>query len=110
MKEYDIQKLVGGIVFIIILVKCFKKIIREPRPYMPRGSTFGMPSTRAATLFFIVVFLILVNKLSNQTIVYLLLAALFACSLKYFMQEHSFSQLFFGALIGIGLAYIFTLF
>ena len=87
MQELDIQKLVGGLVVIIVLVKCLKKLIRAPRPRMFPGSTFGMPSTRAASMFFIVTFLILINRrLSTKTITFLLCAAIFCCVLKYYLQ------------------------
>ena len=108
MKERDIQKLVGGLVFIIFFVKCLKKIIRSPRPQMFANSTFGMPSTRAASIFFMVTFLILVNQLSNKTIIFLFGAAIFCCILKYFLQEHTITQLCVGGCIGILAAYILS--
>ena len=108
MKEVDIQKFVGGLVFIIILVKCLKKLIRAPRPYMEKDSTFGMPSTRAASLFFIITFLILVNKVSQRTIVFLIGCAVICCVVKYVMKEHSLPQLVAGAIMGVVIAYVFN--
>jgi len=106
MKEVDIQKFVGGLVFIIVLVKVLKKLIRAPRPYMGKDSTFGMPSTRAASLFYIVTFLILVNNISQKTIIFLVAAAVLCCVIKYVMQEHSLRQLIAGAIMGVAIAYL----
>ena len=97
-------------VLIILFVKCLKKIIRAPRPQMFANSTFGMPSTRAASIFYMVTFLILVNRLSEKTIFFLIMGAIFCCSLKYFLKEHSITQLFVGAVIGIIIAYLFSCF
>ena len=105
MKEDKIQNLIIGLVVIIILVKCLKRIIREPRPIMKKDSTFGMPSTRAASIFFLVVYLILVNKLSNTTYVIFIFAILFCCGMKYLLEEHSINQLTAGAILGTIVAY-----
>jgi len=106
MKEHQVQKLVFGVVFIIFVVKILKRILKIPRPIMKSSSTFGMPSTRAASLFFIAVYLILTNKLSNTTKILLITAVSLSCSMKYFLKEHSIEQLVIGALLGIVLAYI----
>ena len=106
MKETDIQKFILGLVFIVAVVKLLKQFLRLPRPIMKLGSTFGMPSTRAASFFFIIIFLMLVNKLTNKTIILMFASVLFACSIKYFMKEHSFEQLLVGAILGTVFAYI----
>ena len=105
MKEDKIQNLIIGLVVIIIIVKCLKRIIREPRPIMRKDSTFGMPSTRAASIFFMVVYLILVNKLSRTTYMIFIFAILFCCGLKYCLKEHSIDQLGAGAILGTIVAY-----
>jgi len=106
MKEHQVQKLVFGLVIIIFLVKILKRLLRIPRPIIKAQSTFGMPSTRAASLFFIAVYLMLTNKLSKTTKILLIVAVILSCSMKYFLKEHSIEQLVAGAILGIGLAYI----
>ena len=93
MNDFELQKFILGITLNIIIVKILKRFLRMPRPIMRKNSTFGMPSTRAATLTFIIVYLILVNKPSKKTIIMMICAVLFLCSLKYFMKEHSIIQL-----------------
>ena len=41
MKEYDVQKFILGLVFIILSVKILKRTLRLPRPFMDKDSTFG---------------------------------------------------------------------
>ena len=88
------------------MVKILKRYLKIPRPIIQKNATFGMPSTRAATIFFIIVFLILANKVSIITILMLLSVALVACGIKYVLKEHSFNQLFIGAIIGIVVAWL----
>ena len=106
MKEFDIQKFAIGLGLIFLMVKILKRYLKIHRPIMLKNSTFGMPSTRAATIFFIVVFLILSNNVSIVTILLLLAVALVACGIKYVMKEHSFNQLFIGAILGIVVAWL----
>jgi len=106
MKEYDVQKFILGLVFIILSVKILKRTLRLPRPFMDKDSTFGMPSTRAASLFFIMIFLLLVHKLTTKTITLLIGGVALCCAIKYFMKEHSLGQLAVGAAIGTVVAYI----
>lgn len=106
MNDFELQKFILGITLNIIIVKILKRFLRMPRPIMRKNSTFGMPSTRAATLTFIIVYLILVNKPSKKTIIMMICAVLFLCSLKYFMKEHSIIQLSIGSLVGLILGYI----
>jgi acid phosphatase family membrane protein YuiD len=101
MNDYDIQKFAIGIGLIFLTVKILKRYLKIPRPVMLKDSTFGMPSTRAAIIFFIITFIILTNNVSLLTILMLLVVALVACGLKYILKEHSFNQLFAGTLLGI---------
>jgi len=101
MKDYDIQKFAIGIGLIFLIVKILKQYLKIPRPVMKSDLTYGMPSTRAATLFFIIMFLILTNDVSIITMLMLLTVALVACCIKYIMKEHSLNQLFVGAILGV---------
>ena len=59
MKDYDIQKFAIGLGLIFLMVKILKRYLKIPRPIMLKNATFGMPSTQSATIFFIIIFLIL---------------------------------------------------
>ena len=51
---------------------------------MNKLSTYGMPSTRAASLFFIIVYIYLTNReLNKNTIFILILCVIIACGLKF---------------------------
>lgn len=106
MKEYEIQKLVVGLVSVMLLVKILKRILRHPRPSMTDNSTYGMPSTRSASLFFMMVFLLLVHELSTKTIALMIGGVVFCCTIKYIMKEHSLEQLVAGAVLGSIMGYI----
>lgn len=106
MNDYQIKKFIIGIAIVILLVKILKKYLKQPRPNEIPDKTYGMPSTRAATLFFIITYLILNNKLKNNTKIILFLTVLFCCSLKYFMKEHSILQLTMGSILGVIMGYL----
>ena len=76
-----------------------------PRPDVNTSRTFGMPSTRAATLFFIMIFLLSQYKSSLQTKLIFLSIVLFCCFLKWYMKEHSFIQLLMGSYVGSLIAF-----
>jgi hypothetical protein len=46
-----VLKLFLGLIFLQILVKFLKKLFKESRPI--KSNTYGLPSTKAATLVFI---------------------------------------------------------
>ena len=100
MNDFEMQKFILGIAINIVFVKILKRVLRMPRPIMRKNSTFGMPSTRAATLTFIIVYLILVNKPSKKTLIMMVCVVVFLCSLKYIMKEHSYS-ISIGSLVGL---------
>ena len=106
MKDKEIQIFILGIAINIVLVKILKKLLRLPRPISKSDATFGMPSTRAATLTFIIVYLILLYKPKQLTLFIMIATILFLCSLKYLMKEHSLLQLIIGSLIGLIIAYL----
>jgi membrane-associated phospholipid phosphatase len=104
MNDFETRKFGVGLILVIILVKILKNTIKQPRPVMLKGSTWGMPSSRAACLFFIFTFLILMDNLSQTTKYILLGCALLGCTLKYLSKEHSLIQLIMGALVGMAMA------
>lgn len=108
MDDDKAQKFILGLGFVMILVKILKKFFKAPRPNMTDGSTYGLPSTRAASLFYIVIFLILNNKLSKKTIITLFVTIIVCCLIKYYMKEHSIKQLTIGALLGTSIAYLLS--
>jgi acid phosphatase family membrane protein YuiD len=102
-----VLKLFLGLIFLQILVKFLKKLFKESRPI--KSNTYGLPSTKAATLVFIATYLILTNKLTDSTVVILVLALLVPIYMKYYSKEHSLKQLVVGSIIGLSVAYIVKL-
>jgi membrane-associated phospholipid phosphatase len=108
MNDRTIIKLIVGLLFIQVGVKILKRIIKQNRPIQPKDSDYGMPSTRAASVFFIAVYLILVlPKLQTITKYLLILFAISSSFMKYYLMEHSFIQLLAGASIGIVTSFVF---
>ena len=105
--DIEIRGFIFGLLFIIFIVKVIKRILKIPRPVMNKLSTYGMPSTRAASLFFIIVYIYLTNReLNKNTIFILILCVIIACGLKFILKEHSFIQLLAGGLLGVLIASI----
>ena len=102
-----VLKLFLGLIFLQILVKFLKKLFKESRPI--KSNTYGLPSTKAATLVFIATYLILTNKLKDSTVVILLTTLLLPLFMKYYSKEHSLKQLVVGSIIGLSVAYIVKL-
>lgn len=103
-----VLKLFLGLIFLQILVKFLKKLFKESRPI--KSNTYGLPSTKAATLVFIATYLILTNKLRDSTIVIIVIALLLPLFMKYYSKEHSLKQLFIGGLVGLIFSYILVKF
>ena len=99
-----VLKLFLGLIFLQILVKFLKKLFKESRPI--KSNTYGLPSTKAATLVFIATYLVLTNKLKDSTVVILLTTLLIPIFMKYYSKEHSLKQLVIGGLIGLLFGYI----
>ena len=105
--DTEIRGFIIGLIFIIFIVKIIKRILKIPRPIMNELSTYGMPSTRSASLFFIITYIYLTNKnLKMNTILILILCVIIACSLKFILKEHSLIQLLAGGILGIIIANI----
>ena len=107
MNDFEIIKLMLGLGFNILIVKVIKRLLKIPRPLMLNSSTYGMPSTRAASLFFITLYLILTNNVTRNTIIIMFSITILLCAIKYFMKEHSLLQLLAGSLLGLITAYTF---
>jgi acid phosphatase family membrane protein YuiD len=93
-----VLKLLVGIVSLQLLIKYLKSYIKEERPV--KSKTYGMPSSKAATLGFIVTYMLLnhVLKLSTQLLV--LLSFIVGLYMKYHLNEHTPKQLIVGGMIG----------
>lgn len=99
-----VLKLFLGLIFLQIFVKFLKKLFKESRPI--KSNTYGLPSTKAASLAFIATYLILTNKLRNSTVIIIVTALLLPLFMKYYSREHSIKQLVLGSIIGLSVAYI----
>jgi acid phosphatase family membrane protein YuiD len=93
-----------GIISLQYIVKFLKNIIKEDRPI--KKNTYGMPSTKSATLFFIIGFLILKYKYENYTILKLFFLAFVGVLYKLYFKEHSIKQIIAGGLLGLLYSYI----
>ena len=98
---------VAGLFVVQVFTKLLKRSIRQKRPNhsLKKFDTYGMPSTRAGFMFYIVTFITLTQSITLYTLLILLAIACLSCSIKYFMSEHSFTQLVAGATLGTILAY-----
>ena len=94
-----VLKLFLGLIFLQILVKFLKKLFKESRPI--KSNTYGLPSTKAATLVFIATYLILTNKLRDYTVIIIVTAMLLPLFMKYYSKEHSLKQLVVGSMVGV---------
>lgn len=103
-----VLKLFLGLIFLQILVKILKKLFKESRPI--KSNTYGLPSTKAATLVFIATYLVLTNKLRDSTVVIIVTTLLLPLFMKYYSKEHSLKQLFIGGLVGLIFSYILVKF
>lgn len=99
-----VLKLFLGLIFLQILVKFLKKLFKESRPI--KSNTYGLPSTKAATLVFIATYLVLTNKLRNYTVIIIVTALLLPLFMKYYSKEHSIKQLVAGGLVGLSFGYL----
>ena len=107
MNDVGTKKFIFGLLIVIVIVKILKRIIRQDRPQMNGKTDYGMPSTRAGIVFFIAIYLLLENdKLSQSTRIFLIMFACMSSYMKYYLNEHTISQLLLGGIIGVLVAYI----
>ena len=104
--DKEALKFFGGLVSLQFIVKIGKQLIKEDRPI--KTLTYGMPSTRAAFMCFIVTYLIITNKLKRATILLLVGGLLISIYAKLHMKEHTLCQLLIGSIIGVGYAYLIS--
>jgi len=104
MKDKNIIIFYGGLILLQYLVKFLKKIIKEDRPI--KSKTYGMPSTKSATLFYIMTYLMIMNNIEKRTKIILFILAIVGILYKLMYKEHSYEQVIVGAIIGIFYAYI----
>ena len=107
MNEHQAVLFLSGILFAQLFTKFLKNIIKQVRP--TKSKTYGMPSSRATILSFIVFFLIFTNKFSLKTKAIIIIIGVISLSMKYIIKEHTIYQLLFGILLGILLSYIFSI-
>ena len=65
-----------------------------------------MPSTKSATLFYIMTYLMIMNNIEKRTKIILFMLAIVGILYKLMYKEHSYEQVIIGAIIGIFYAYI----
>ena len=108
MKDVDIKRFIFGLIFVLVIVKILKRIIKQKRPKQERYLDYGMPSSRAAFVSFIATYLILITKnLSDISKLLLIFFVFISCYMKYYLEEHSMSQLLVGCLIGYIIGKVF---
>lgn len=103
MNDKDAIKLLVGIFLSFVIAKVLKRIIKQGRPI--KGKTYGMPSSRATLMTFIVVFLLSYN-FKDKTKFIIIVLGLLTLFMKYYLKEHSFNQLLAGFILGLLIAYI----
>lgn len=107
MESWEATGIVIGVFLCILIVKLLKRSLKQPRPEI--GSTYGMPSTRATLLYFVLIFCVLSagDSMSSCTIGLLCMVTFVSCISKYILREHSIPQLLAGAglgcLMGLGI-------
>jgi acid phosphatase family membrane protein YuiD len=103
MKDKNIIIFYGGLILLQYMVKFLKKIIKQERPV--KSNTYGMPSTKSATLFYIMTYLIIMNNLKTNMIMILIVLAIIGILYKIIYKEHSYKQITVGGIIGVIYAY-----
>ena len=102
MKNVDIIIFLFGILWVQVVVKILKRVIKQKRPSQKGKTDYGMPSTRAATVTFMVTYLLLIcDNLSNITKIFALIFVFLSCFMKYYLKEHTLEQITIGGLIGV---------
>ena len=107
MNEHQAILFLSGILFAQLFAKVLKNIIKQARPI--KSKTYGMPSSRATIISFIVFFLIFTNKFSIKTKSIIIIIGIISLSMKYIIKEHTIYQLLFGISLGLFLSYIFSI-
>jgi len=104
MKDKNALIFLSGLVSLQYTVKFLKNIIKEDRPI--KSKTYGMPSTKSATLFYTLGYLIGTNNFKKNTIYLMFLIALIGLLYKLYYKEHSLKQIVIGSIIGLIYSYL----
>jgi membrane-associated phospholipid phosphatase len=107
MNDSYILRFFIGLITLQLIVKVAKKIIKQKRPILSK--TYGMPSSKAATLFYIITYFMINNNLLYCTKMKLIILAFIGIYSKYYVKEHSMIQLLVGGLVGIGYSYFISM-
>ena len=101
----DSTSLISGVLFTLIIVFILKAVIRQSRP--SGGSTFGMPSTRGATVGFLVTWAFLhAEKCKVLLGVLCVVLVTFSYWHKIAFEAHTWSQMIVGTLLGACIALV----
>ena len=98
MNDKQIIVFFSSILFLNILIKLLKNLVKQSRPI--RTNTYGMPSSKSAITCFIFVYLISIHNYNKQTIVILIIISIMILFIKHLYKEHTLLQLIVGAIIG----------
>ena len=98
MNNNQIVVFFSSILFLIILVKLLKNLIKESRPISTK--TFGMPSSKSTIITFMLIYLISIHNYTNQTLIIIFVISILIIYIKHLYKEHSFLQLLVGVIIG----------
>tara|TARA_B110000046_G_scaffold61397_1_gene69017 strand:- start:4263 stop:4610 length:348 start_codon:yes stop_codon:yes gene_type:complete len=102
MNNTTIQFFIIGLICTQLSVTQLKKIIHQKRPTGAKSTSYGMPSKRAGRAFYIVTFLLLLNRSPTLlTKVIYIVYILGDCGFRYIDNEHSVVQLLVGGILGI---------
>lgn len=104
MKENDCVIFFGGLILLQYIVKILKSIFKQNRPI--QSKTYGMPSTKSATLSYISTFFMIHYKVNNKDKLNLIIYTIIGILYKLYYKEHSIDQILCGILVGIIYAHI----
>lgn len=108
MKENDCVIFFGGLILLQYIVKILKSIFKQDRPI--KSKTYGMPSTKSATLSYISTFFMMHHNVNNKDKLKLIILTIIGILYKLYYKEHSINQILCGILVGIIHAYIIRLY
>ena len=98
MNNNQIVVFFSSILFLNILVKLLKNLIKESRPISTK--TFGMPSSKSTIITFMLIYLISIHNYTNQTLIIIFVLSILIIYIKHLYKEHSLLQLIVGVIIG----------
>ena len=98
MNNNQIIVFFSSILFLNILVKLLKNLIKQSRPV--RTKTHGMPSSKSTIIAFMVIYLISIGDYDRRTLIIIFVLSILIIYIKHLYNEHSLLQLIVGAIIG----------